>query len=149
MRLWSLNPSYLDARGLTAVWREALLAQKVLMGLTRGYRTHPQLHRFRSQADPVGAVGAYLAGIADEADRRGYRFDRSKIAKRGSGVRMTVRRGQVEYEWRRLMEKLRSRSPGDHARSRWIVRPRPHPLFRVVPGVVEEWERTGTAGGRR
>jgi hypothetical protein len=41
MRLWSLHPKYLDPRGLVALWREALLAQKVLQGGTRGYRSHP------------------------------------------------------------------------------------------------------------
>ncbi len=47
MRLWSLHPKYLDAKGLVALWREALLAQAVLAGRTRGYRHHPQLARFR------------------------------------------------------------------------------------------------------
>ncbi|HKX52383.1 MAG TPA: pyrimidine dimer DNA glycosylase/endonuclease V [Nitrosospira sp.] len=37
MRLWTLHPRYLDTKGLVAAWREALLAQKVLSGLTSGY----------------------------------------------------------------------------------------------------------------
>ena len=41
MRLWSLHPAHLDRQGLIACWREALLAQKVLAGLTTGYRSHP------------------------------------------------------------------------------------------------------------
>ena len=28
MRLWTLHPRYLDARGLVALWREALLARQ-------------------------------------------------------------------------------------------------------------------------
>jgi len=52
MRLWSLHPKYLDRQGLLAVWREGLLARKVLEGKTRGYRNHPQLVRFREQKDP-------------------------------------------------------------------------------------------------
>lgn len=40
MRLWTLHPKYLDAAGLVALWREALLAQKVLRGETKGYK-HP------------------------------------------------------------------------------------------------------------
>lgn len=36
MRLWSLHPNCLDAQGLVALWREALLAQAVLRGQTRG-----------------------------------------------------------------------------------------------------------------
>lgn len=36
MRIWSLHPKYLDSKGLIALWRESLLAQKVLMGKTSG-----------------------------------------------------------------------------------------------------------------
>ena len=36
MRLWSLHPRYLDAKGLVALWREGLLAQAVLKGQTKG-----------------------------------------------------------------------------------------------------------------
>lgn len=38
MRLWTLHPKYLDPKGLVALWRETLLAQRVLAGRTRGYR---------------------------------------------------------------------------------------------------------------
>ena len=56
MRLWSIHPRSLDARGLVALWREGLLARKVLRGRTRGYRHHPQLQRFRDLRDPVAAI---------------------------------------------------------------------------------------------
>ena len=81
MRLWSIHPTYLDSRGLVALWREALLAQAVLRGLTAGYRAHPQLERFKRARDPVAAVGAYLRTVHDEAAVRGNRFDSSKIFK--------------------------------------------------------------------
>ncbi|WP_369405727.1 pyrimidine dimer DNA glycosylase/endonuclease V [Dermabacter hominis] len=74
-----MNPAYLDRMALVACWREALLAQKVLAGLTKGYTKHPQLERFRESADPQGSIGAFLLGIAREADSRGYSFDHSKI----------------------------------------------------------------------
>ena|SRR5687768_13557397 len=79
MRLWTLHPQYLDPKGLVACWREALLAQKVLSGATRGYRNHPQLLRFRTSADAMSAIAAFLHGIAAEAERRGYDFDTRKI----------------------------------------------------------------------
>ena len=44
MRLWSLHPKYLDKLGLLGLWRESLLAQKVLLGKTKGYKNHPQLN---------------------------------------------------------------------------------------------------------
>lgn len=79
MRLWSLHPSYLDAKGLVAAWREALLAQKVLAGATHGYRQHPQLVRFRDTDEPRAAMSAFLRGIHREATARGYTFDVEKI----------------------------------------------------------------------
>ena len=79
MRLWSLNPSYLDSKGLVALWREGLLAKAVLSGETRGYKNHPQLERFKSQRDPQAAINAYLLEVHREAERRGYRFDILKL----------------------------------------------------------------------
>jgi hypothetical protein len=59
MRIWSLHPQYLDAKGLVALWRETLLAQKVLLGETKGYRNHPQLIRFKNHTDPLAAIAVY------------------------------------------------------------------------------------------
>jgi len=60
MRLWSIKFEYLDSKGIVALWREALLAKKVLEGKTKGYRNHPQLIRFKEQPDPLSAINAYL-----------------------------------------------------------------------------------------
>lgn len=141
MRLWSLHPEYLDARGLVALWREGLLAQAVLGGRTKGYVHHPQLERFRAQARPLGAIADYLRGVHAEASSRGYRFDGGKIgAAQGSGV-IAVSRGQVEHEWHHLMAKLAIRDPERRDRLGPVERPKPHPLFRIVPGGVEAWEK--------
>jgi hypothetical protein len=75
MRLWTIHPCYLDAQGLVALWREALLAQKVLQGKTKGYRHHPQLIRFQSRLRPEAAIAVYLAAVLVEAQHRGYNFD--------------------------------------------------------------------------
>ncbi len=141
MRLWSLHPRHLDRAGLVAGWREALLAQAVLAGKTAGYRNHPQLLRFQSSAVPLDTVGAFLRGLHDEAVARGYRFDESKILSEAEALPMlTVTDGQIEHEWRHLGEKLERRSPGDAERWR-RESPAPHPLFTVVPGEIERWER--------
>src|ERR1700689_3764927 len=109
MRLWSLHPKYLDPQGLVAIWREALLARAVLRGKTRGYRHHPQLQRFRNRRAPVSAINAYLAGIHDEAARRGYHFDESKIGPVRKTQRIAVTATQLEHEWQRLLTKLKTR----------------------------------------
>ena len=145
MRIWSLHPRYLDARGLVALWREALLAQAVLRGKTKGYRHHPQLQRFQSHASPVGCIGEYLRGVHEEAGARGYSFAAKKITPARALGGLTVTRGQLELEWRHLLKKLSTRDPERFARMRKVKRPRPHPLFRVVGGGVAPWERAAAA----
>ncbi|HEY1793102.1 MAG TPA: pyrimidine dimer DNA glycosylase/endonuclease V [Opitutaceae bacterium] len=142
MRLWTVHPKYLDAKGLVAAWREALLAQKVLAGLTRGYTRHPQLERFRAHPDPIGAIGAYLDGLHGEALRRGYAFDDSKIARRQYPGRIAETRGQLLHEWAHLAGKLRARSPGVARRWRGTRVPGAHPLFRICAGGARPWEKS-------
>ena len=141
MRLWTIHPQHLDAKGLVALWREALLAQKVLQGLTRGYRHHPQLHRFRVTPQPAAAVASYLVAIHREAQRRGYHFDASKIGVKRWRGRIVETRGQLRYEWVHLRRKLRARAPAQWQQSRAVTQPKPHPLFRIVPGRVRVWEK--------
>ena len=140
MRLWSLHPRYLDARGLVALWREALLAKAVLGGLTRGYRHHPQLERFRDHATPRLAINAYLADVHAEAVRRGYAFDRSKVGPVRAVDAIPVTSGQLQYEWQHLRRKLLVRDPGLLATWQGIVLPDCHPLFRRRAGPVASWE---------
>jgi len=143
MRLWSIHPCYLDAKGLVALWREGLLAQKVLLGNTRGYRNHPQLLRFRNSTDPAGAIALYLWHIADEADRRGYRFDRGKISKKRFNGKLAVTSGQIEYEYRHLLGKLVKRSPELYIKHKTATKFILHPMMKKISGDVEPWERTG------
>jgi Pyrimidine dimer DNA glycosylase len=140
MRLWSLHPKYLDAKGLVAVWREGLLAQAVLRGETVGYRRHPQLARFRAQSRPLDAISIFLQAVHLEGKTRGYRFDRSKIRRVRKTLQIPVSRGQVQHEWQHLMAKLRRRSSDSWRAHSKVKRPQLHPLFKRVPGPVESWE---------
>lgn len=174
MRIWSLHPCLLDRRALVACWRETLLAQKVLRGLTRGYTNHPQLIRFRAHPQPLEAVAAYLSGLADEADARGYSFNRALIGagenstgKNSSGKNDTdkngadktedpyasvalipVPLGQLEYELAFLQHKVAGRAPewehrlSERLAARGELAACAHPLFEVVPGAIEPWEKT-------
>ena len=139
MRLWSLHPQYLDAKGIVACWREGLLARKVLLNQTNGYRNHPQLERFKNTADPAASMDAYLGAVADEAEKRGYSFDRSKIESQSIAERLQVTSGQLQYELQWLKAKLATRDPGRLKNMPDF--PVPHPLFIIVPGEIEPWER--------
>lgn len=140
MRLWSLHPKYLDAKGLVALWREGLLAQKVLQGQTKGYIHHPQLIRFRNTNNALGAIAAYLRIVADEADKRGYAFNRNKISKKRYKGKITVTSGQLAYEFEHLKYKLEKRSPAWLSRLEAADHIAPNPVFKIVNGQVENWE---------
>lgn len=141
MRLWSLHPKYLDPQGLVALWREALLAQAVLRGETRGYKNHPQLDRFSDLADPASMISAYLAAVFDEASARGYSFNETKIGPRNTTGQIVVTSGQIAFEWRHLLRKLKDRSPAIYDRWCSLGPPESHPLFLVTPGEIQPWEK--------
>lgn len=132
---------YLDPQGLVALWREALLAKAVLRGETRGYRSHPQLERFKHHPQPRSAINAYLAAVHDEATARGYSFDRSKVGPVRTVATIPVGSGQIAYEWQHLQHKLATRCPALHMQWRAVSTPACHPLFRELPGPVAPWER--------
>lgn len=141
MRLWSLHPQHLDAKGLVALWREALLAQRVLQGRTRGYTRHPQLERFRAAPVPEAAIARYLRGVLAEAQARGYHFNAQLIAAADTQQTLPVSEGQLGYEWGHLLAKLQQRAPALYAQQAALASPQAHPLFYVVPGPLAAWER--------
>jgi hypothetical protein len=140
MRLWTVNPRYLDVKGLLAAWREALLAQKVLEDRTKGYKSHPQLKRFRASGDAIGAIATYLRAIQSEAHRRGYSFSEEKINPAHFNGRIDCTRGQLLYEWNHLKKKLRLRDAQKYSEIESIAEPEPHTLFNIIEGDIEDWE---------
>jgi len=143
MRIWSLHPKYLDVKGLVALWRETLLAQKVLANETKGYKNHPQLNRFKEQIDPMAYIGTYLFHTFKEAEKRGYNFDQSKILKllpRTSRKKITVTSGQLDFELKHLNKKLRVRDIKKLKENKTYDLEL-HPLLREIPGDIESWEK--------
>jgi hypothetical protein len=141
MRLWSLHPRYLDPQGLVALWREALLAQAVLLGKTKGYKHHPQLWRFQDSASPERTIGTYLTHVCDEAESRGYTFDAGKIIHFGRRNRLMVTTSQLAFEMQHLRAKLCVRSPASFKLLSASGSALPHPMFAVRRGAIEAWEK--------
>ena len=140
MRIWSLHPKYLDAKGLVALWRETLLAKAVLQEQTKGYKSHPQLSRFKQAKQPVAALETYLEAVFQEASARKYKFDKTKFESIKGVPPLAVTDQQIDYEWQHLLAKLEKRSPIHFDLWRGLQQPEPHPLFFVVKGPVEVWE---------
>jgi hypothetical protein len=143
VRLWSLHPKYLDRQGLVALWREALLARRVLEGRTKGYTRHPQLTRFRKAKHPMDCINQYLTAVYEEAAARGYHFDGTRIRKDFIPTTLTVTSGQLLYEINHLTGKLKIRDPLRYNELKGIITIDSHPLFQVTEGEVEEWEIIG------
>lgn len=143
MRLWSLHPEYLDSKGLLALWREGLLAKKVLENRTIGYKNHPQLIRFRNANDPNLAINAFLTTIFLEARSRGYNFDQLKIKFEESNGLIPLHKGQLEYEFKHLVKKLETRDQKKFEKlsKEVVINIVPNSVFKVVDGPVEVWER--------
>lgn len=167
MRIWSIHPSYLDAKGLVACWRETLLAQSCLMKgefephpqtpHTRLRRTpyynHPQLKRFKRDGWKY-YLGTYLYYIWEEGNKRGYNFDKNKIQifQNEFKAQLTVTKGQLEYEFNHLQNKLWTRDNRQWYKNirevekfsiNIVVRViEVNPIFQVIDGQIESWEKT-------
>lgn len=141
MRIWSIHPKYLDSKGLVALWRESLLAKNVLANNTRGYKYHPQLQRFKSSKKPLECINQYLEEILHEALRRNYSFDPQKVNLKFKRSTLTVTSGQLGFEMEHLKRKLKTRDGKKLEEIMAIRRIEPHPLFTVVEGHTETWEK--------
>lgn len=141
MRLWSIHPKYLDLKGLVALWREALLAQNVLLGKTKGYKYHPQLIRFQNHSDSISAIGSYLYYIFLEAEGRGYSFNVDKILQSKISInKIDVTDKQVEYEFRHLQNKLITRNIDKFNAINVTQNIEVHQFFNIIKGDIEKWE---------
>ena len=90
----------------------------------------------------MAMMAAYLWAVCDEAVRRNYRFDRTKIADlEPPSAKIEVSDGQMRYEFAHLLGKLETRDPPRHESIRNIDLPEPHPCMIVVPGPIATWER--------
>lgn len=141
MRLWSIHPKYLDSKGLVALWREALLAKKVLQNKTKGYKNHPQLERFKKQSSPITFIDTYLKTIYDEAKKRNFNFDKSKMGNKFENKKISVTSGQIEYEFKHLLQKLKERDTVKFNKYKYINKIEVNPLVQRIPGNIEDWEK--------
>lgn len=140
MRLWSIHPQYLDSKGLVALWREGLLAKKVLEGRTKGYTNHPQLKRFKEQDCSLDMINVYLSAVYEQSLARGYHFNIKKINYTEVRSQIPLTRGQLDYEFNHLKCKLKKRDKSAYRKLLQVSEVVSHPIFYICEGGVAEWE---------
>jgi hypothetical protein len=137
MRIWTLNLSVLDRARLLGLWRESLLCAKGIKYLMRGekfpYTSHPQSLMIQSHKQPIRAINTYLYYIYEEACKRGYKFDTTKIDYDLVGVDECIKVpiGQVEFEYRHLSKKL----------DKEVTNQGVNGLFEIVEGNIWKYEK--------
>jgi hypothetical protein len=141
MRIWSLHPKYLDSKGLVALWRESLLAKKVLEGKTKGYKNHPQLIRFKNSGNASGCINQYLNMVYENSVERGFNFNKNLINPDFMPTRLTVTEKQIKFEMNHLIMKLETRDPERFHKLSSERKIDANPLFRIIDGEIEPWEK--------
>jgi len=131
MRLWSIHPKYLDSIGLVALWRESLLAQKVLKCETKSHKNHPQLKKFKAHPRPQYAIANYLVEIWKESKRRKYNFNKEKIGHTKIVEKIPITRSELRYEFDLLRERLKKRAPSRYQDLLSVKKIECHPLFKI------------------
>ena len=86
---------------------------------------------------------AYLAGVYARACARGYKFDAVKVGKfdEQNLAKIAVSRGQIEYEFAFLQEKLKSRDVKAYERNLSVKNIEIASIFKEVEGGIEPWEK--------
>jgi hypothetical protein len=142
MRIWSLHPKYLDSKGAVAMWREGLLARKVLLGQTKGYTNHPQLNRFKSSSKPIALLDNILFELADYFNNTyNFKFDMNKIECNEIVDPLTVSICQLNYEFWHLQNKLFLRSRHQFFKNLNDSQIQPNQIFNIVGGPIADWEK--------
>jgi len=118
-----------------------LLAKNVLENKTKGYKNHPQLIRFKNQKNPVEAVNRYLEIIFQESVNRNYEFDKTKFSKPVVRIKIKTTKGQLEFEFKHLLKKLKIRDKKRYSELRNLKKIHAHPMFKIIEGGLESWEK--------
>ncbi len=154
MRIWSISPCYLDNIGLARCFNETKLALNCLLNPNHKYSNHSQLIRWKNCKDPIQYLTNYLWVILQERKRRGSiekgTWEFPSLTANICNGQMTVTQEQLEYEFKHLEIKLWKRKREQYfknAHERGIEflgytnEAKPHPIFKVVPGPIESWEK--------
>jgi hypothetical protein len=89
----------------------------------------------------VAAINYYLEIVAEEGTRRGYHLNIAKISCGLHPPQITVTDAQLQFERMHLQKKLQQRDSSRIALLMQTEIAELHPLFVMIPGPVEPWEK--------
>ena len=132
MSLCTIHPKYLDKQGLISLWREGLLAQKVLNGEVNIQLNSPLWEKLKKSQNPLRAIGAYLSFVAAEGARRGYKFSHEKILYPNfESYEIKVKPQDLIFEMTHLRNKLKMRDQHKWDEISKVSEVSPHPFIRL------------------
>lgn len=147
MRLYSFHPKYLDNVGLSRQINEGVLGLKALSGQQKMWQNHPQLDRFKKMTGlhPQKTYQLYMLPVIHEWRIRKLAGISVMLPEpKPTPKLMNVTIEQIKYEWIHYINKLCSQKNRDlelGKRLNLIPVPDPHPLFEIIDGEIEQWEK--------
>ena len=144
MRLWSFHPKYLDNVGLSRAINESISGYKALTGKQEMWKNHPQLERFKASNNPMSNFQDYAFVLCRHKFEQWLEQLETIPTETEYEIVMTVTKGQLQYEWKHYLNKLKTQKGRDkelYEKLKLIENPEPHPLFEVVEGDIESWEK--------
>jgi hypothetical protein len=112
------------------------------MDLTKGYKNHPQLDRFKEAKYPIGCINKYLSIIFEESLKRNYSFDKNKLRNNNTkNQKINVTEGQLKYEFELLKSKLQVRDIKKLNEILHTKKIESNPIFNIISGDAASWER--------
>ena len=141
MRIWSFHPQYLDPTGLSRLINESIAGYRALTNAPGDYppnwTKHPQIERWRGRADDLQRYILFCLDVWTQ--QKLCRIDiMSELVEPWQS--MHVNDAQLAYEWRHYLTKLQKRNLELYDSLLGAV-PKAHPMFQIVTGPIEKWER--------
>jgi hypothetical protein len=160
MRLWSFHPRYLDNIGLSRAINESISGYKALEDWQRdqkqivplhdneyppSWKNHSQLVRFKIDDGDKHLQDYIDVVLSCYVDRKLKSYNSKTIRFMTAHLyhlrQLTVTNEQLLYEWQHYLKKIQKRSPKLYEEYILINTPIAHPLFKVVSGEIESWEK--------
>lgn len=87
------------------------------------------------------SINQYLTSVYKNSLERGYHFNKNKVNPNFIPTKLTVTDKQIKFEMEHLLTKMETRDPERFHKLSRKVKIDAHPLFRIIDGEIEPWEK--------